>query len=66
MGVEPKIGGKPPKRMVKIMEIPIEMDDLGGKPPIFETIHIMLVCSTFWEKNFLISPPQAFIQVFDP
>ena len=29
MGVEPKIGGKPPKWMVKIMENPIKMDDLG-------------------------------------
>ena len=33
-GVEPKIqvGGFPPKRMVKIMEHPIKMDDLGGTP----------------------------------
>ena len=29
MGVEPKIGGKNPKWMVKIMENPIKMDDLG-------------------------------------
>ncbi len=29
MGVNPKIGGKPPKWMVKIMENPISMDDLG-------------------------------------
>ena len=29
MGVEPKIGGNPPKWMVKIMENPIKMDDLG-------------------------------------
>ena len=29
MGVEPKIGGKPPKWMVKIMENLIKMDDLG-------------------------------------
>ncbi len=27
--VEPKIGVKPPKWMVKIMENPIKMDDLG-------------------------------------
>ena len=27
--VFPKIGGKPPKWMVKIMENPIKMDDLG-------------------------------------
>ena len=37
MGVEPKIGGKPPKWMVKIMENPIEMDDLGGPPLFLET-----------------------------
>ena len=29
MGVEPKIGGKPPKWMVKIMENLIKIDDLG-------------------------------------
>ena len=29
MGVEPKIVGKPPKWMVKIMKNPIKMDDLG-------------------------------------
>ena len=29
----PKIGGKPPKWMVKTMENPIKMDDLGG--PLF-------------------------------
>ena len=28
----PKIGGTTPKWMVKIMENPIKMDDLGGKP----------------------------------
>ena len=37
MGVEPKIGGKPPKWMVKIMENPIKMDDLGGPPLFLET-----------------------------
>ena len=36
MDVEPKIGGKPPKWMVKIMENPIKMDDLGV-PLFFET-----------------------------
>ena len=35
MGVEPKIGGKPPKWMVYFMENPIKMDDLGGKKPYF-------------------------------
>ena len=33
--VFPKIVGKPPKWMVKIMEIPIKSDDLGGYPTIF-------------------------------
>ena len=31
-----------PKRMVKIMENPIKMDDLGGKPTIFGNIHVCL------------------------
>ena len=35
MGVDPKIVGKPPKWMVKIMENPIKMDDFGGKNPYF-------------------------------
>ncbi len=39
--VFPKIGGKPPKWMVKIMENPMnKWDDLGGFPPIFGNIHI--------------------------
>ncbi len=38
MDVEPKIGGKPPKWMVKIMENPIKMDDLGGPPLFLETL----------------------------
>ena len=29
--------------MVKIMENPIQMDDLGGKPTIFGNIHIQHV-----------------------
>ena len=40
MGVEPKIGGKTPKWMVKIMENPIKMDDLGGPTPIFGNTYI--------------------------
>ena len=32
----PKIGGKPPKKMVYFMEIPINMDDLGV-PLLMET-----------------------------
>jgi len=39
--VSPKIGGKPPKWMVKIMENPyFLMDDLGGTPTIFGNTHI--------------------------
>ena len=34
--LNPKIGGfYPQKGMVKIMENPLKMDDLGGKNPIF-------------------------------
>ena len=36
----PKIGVFPPKWMVKIMENPIKMDDLGGKSTIFGNTHI--------------------------
>ena len=36
-GVNPKIGGKPPKWMVKIRETPIRMDDLGVFPLFLET-----------------------------
>ena len=36
----PKIGG-PPKWMVKIMEHPIKMDDLGGNTLIFGNSHIL-------------------------
>ena len=38
MGVSKNKGT--PKWMVKIMENPIKMDDLGGKTPIFGNIHI--------------------------
>ena len=40
MDVEPKIVGKPPKWMGKIMENPIKMDDLGGNTPILGNTHI--------------------------
>ena len=39
LDVEPKIGGKPPKWMVKIMETPIKMDDLGV-PLFLENIFV--------------------------
>ena len=38
MGVSKNNGT--PKWMVKIMENPIKMDDLGGFPPIFGNTHI--------------------------
>ena len=42
MGVEPTIGGFPPKWMVKITETPIKIDDLGV-PQFLETpIYIYL------------------------
>ena len=40
LGVEPKIGGTPPKCMVYFMENPIKMDDLGGQiTPILGNTH---------------------------
>ena len=51
MGVSKNRGT--PKWMVKIMETPIKMDDLGGKPTIFGNIHIFVV--TFHRITFL--PP---------
>ena len=38
-----KIGGKPPKWMVVLMENPIQMDDLGGKTHYFWK-HPLQVC----------------------
>ena len=51
-GVEPKIGVfYSPKWMVKIMEIPIKMDDLGGPPLFLETptpvIFALLLAGSF-------------------
>ena len=43
MGVEPKTGGKPPKWMVKIMENPIKIHDLGV-PLFLET--------SIYKKNY--------------
>ena len=44
--VFPKIVVFPSKWMVKIMENPIKMDDLGWKPTIFGTIHIYFLRTT--------------------
>ena len=48
MRVEPKIGGTPPKWMVKIMENPIKMDNLGVRVPLF------LETPTYFMANCLI------------
>ena len=49
MGVEPKIGGFTPKWMVKIMETPIKMDDLGI-PLFLETP----ICIPWKSKDFFV------------
>ena len=54
MWVVPKIGGKPPKWMVKIMENPIKMDDLGGKPHYFWK-HPCPSLSSSDHENYLFS-----------
>ena len=43
LGVEPKIEDFPPKWMVKIIENPMKLDDLGGKPTIFGNTHFFHV-----------------------
>ena len=54
MGVEPKIGGKPPKWMVYFMENPIRIHDLGGfpinfgRPPIFSPV---FCCPSIWQNT---------------
>ena len=62
MGVEPKIGGKPPKWMVKIMENPFKMDDLGVPwgTPIFGNTHILI--GGFLEEG--LSRVCSFLDVF--
>ena len=49
LGVEPKIGVKPPKWMVKIMEHPIKMDDLGAHPYFWK--HPFVHISLLWHGN---------------
>ena len=44
MGVSKNSGT--PKLVVKIMENPIKMDDLGGKPTIFGNIHKYIQCTS--------------------
>ena len=52
MGVEPKIGGKPPKWMVYVMENPIKIHDLGVslflETPIWEVLCYSL---PFWDSR---------------
>ena len=59
-----KIGDFPPKWMVKIMEKPIQMDDLGVKPTIFGNIHIYItnICMDILKRthNIDISYAVAF------
>ena len=47
MGCFQKLGGGPPKWMVKIMENLIKMNDLGGFPPSFGSTHINFRGVTF-------------------
>ena len=56
MGVEPKIGGKPPKWMVKIMENPVKIDDLGGfTTPIFGNTQVVFgTFLRFLERDVLL------------
>ena len=42
MDISKNRGILPPKWMVKIMENPIKMDDLGGFPIIFGNTHMFL------------------------
>ena len=54
MGVEPKIGVITLKWMVKIMENPIKIDDLGGKPTIFGNTHMVAYpCMSFADLSQL-------------
>ena len=54
MGVEPKIGA--PKWMVKIMENPIKMDDLGGPTRIFGNTHMDVFLSETPSLKLTVRP----------
>ena len=57
MGVEPKIGGKPPKWMVYFMvPNPIKMDDLGAPPLFLEIPQIIHFNRVFHFKPILGYP----------
>ena len=78
MGVEPKIGGKPPKWMVKIMENLIKMDDLGVFPYFWKHpcdlwvmdfqkgLHPLKLTSYFAPENRPKLPPKGNGLVFQP
>ena len=51
MGVSKNRGT--PQWMVKIMENPIKMDDLGGKNPIFGYIYILMEILPFFSREML-------------
>ncbi len=53
MDVEPKMGVKNPKWMVKIRENPVKMDDLGV-PIIFGNTHIASFASYTWSWFALV------------
>ena len=53
----PKIGGKPPKWMVKIMENPTKMDDLGGFPIIFGNTHFHPEKNAWFEGTRYLDVP---------
>ena len=57
--VFPRIGVFPPKWMVKIMENPVKMDDLGGKPTIFGNTRIEAWWGGVIAKGCLITERQV-------
>ena len=53
MGVNPKIGGFPPKWMVKIMENPMNKWDDWGETPLFLETSICSILKIFCHPNIL-------------
>ena len=61
MGVEPKIGGKNPKWMVKIMKNPMKIDDLGV-PLFLETsisVHVLSSTKLAATQGYLYKLPSC-------
>ena len=48
--------GFPPKWMVNIMENPIKMDDLGGKPTIFGNTQMLFAFLPAFQVDRLLEP----------